>query len=307
VINQTPDRNDDNPVAGFGVAQATGGHDLYYLDGAINVDRVGSGPNGALAGADGDDVYIIDLATIGDGKTAGALRVSINDNQGDNTLIIHANPGGSRQITGLSTNVERVTLTITDAGTTVAVVMIESRTDMQLVSADGFIEFTALSTTDDLPLLLPEKIIKFFDDTQVPANSGFYTYYQASGDHARHGNVLAGNAPEYAGRNTFVIDTATAAGTVYDGKAGIDTYVIRANLDKPVTIDDTDTNTAAERIAFAKDVEFREATLGARPDELLVTLSTGAVITIRNHDTFDYTINGMPYDDFSDFLALTMI
>jgi hypothetical protein len=173
---------------------------------------------------------------------------------------------------------------------------------MQLVSGDSFGDLTEFQTEGDLPVLLPEKIIKFFDD---PADSGFYTYYQASyyqaagGEHARQGNALTATNPEYTGSNTFVIDDETVAGTPYDGETGIDTYVIRHNLDKPVTIRDTGSGGVNDKIVFDNDVSFRGAANGP---QLLVTLSTGAVITIEDQMSFDYTVDGMENISLSAFL-----
>ena len=85
------------------------GSNLIILDGEIDRDYAS---NQALTGGGGDDVFRLDLATIGDGVT-GPLTLHIRDLVGENILHLIADGDGDNLITGVDYNALLRTLTLT--------------------------------------------------------------------------------------------------------------------------------------------------------------------------------------------------
>ena len=98
--NTTPGLDDDprDTAAALDDTDVTGGDDLIILDGAISRDFEAGD---ALTGGGGDDVYRLDLKTIGAGVT-GPLTLHLKDLNGDNILHLIADDSATPNlITGV--------------------------------------------------------------------------------------------------------------------------------------------------------------------------------------------------------------
>ena len=138
---------------------------LIILDGEIDRDYAS---NQALTGGGGDDIFRLDLATIGDGKASGALTLNLRDFSGDNILHLIADGDGANLITGIDYNAvtRLMTLTITapdgaDAGEDrdpVAEIVLNTL-NFDIYVGETLVGADAGLTLDDLPATVALEVV----------------------------------------------------------------------------------------------------------------------------------------------------
>ncbi len=162
-----------------------------------------------------------------------------------------------------------------------------------------------------MTITLPDTIIKYYaSDSSSTAASGFYSYVKGSdGSYMRTSQPINGG-----GENTFEIDSSTASNTVYCGQGDSDTYVIRADLDKDITISDSLIGTASDgtdvlnRISFDDDVSITKISHPPLlpnqtvPFQIQITMATGAVITVMSPGNFVYRFRGVDDNAVDTFI-----
>jgi hypothetical protein len=163
-----------------------------------------------------------------------------------------------------------------------------------------------------MAVTLPNTIIKYFIDAEDSANNGFYFFSKdTNGDFVRQEMLPEGGGNLVGGDNTFDLDANIPAGREVTGLGGADTYIIRSTIRHSFTITDPQIGRNANRnvlnkIVFDDDVTVTGVTPTVRNDmnvRLMVTLGSGAVITIEGPANFEFVVKGaepISADDFTD-------